>query len=209
MKLPSRPSPIRAAPAAPSDAQQRRMRDLVAKGYTRPQIAALMGEKLSQVHHWAQQLGMARTRGVGANSAQSVARAWQATEALRAEASRRHAQQGGGAEPGPAAHQTPAPPRVAAGEPGPGGSIARAVAGCGGMVVSSLDLPPAVATRPAVFSGLRGGCRWPLGDPKTAGFRFCDAARVRGAYCAEHGAKAYVGRGGAEMPPAATLGGWR
>ena len=34
---------------------------------------------------------------------------------------------------------------------------------------------------------LAKGCRWPLGDPKDAGFRFCDAEVVQGRqYCGEH-----------------------
>lgn len=36
-------------------------------------------------------------------------------------------------------------------------------------------------------------CCWPLGDPGTAGFRFCSAEPMPGKpYCAEHAAVAYV-----------------
>jgi GcrA cell cycle regulator len=34
-------------------------------------------------------------------------------------------------------------------------------------------------------------CRWPIGDPKAAGFALCGRPAVRGAYCAHHGAMAY------------------
>lgn len=37
-------------------------------------------------------------------------------------------------------------------------------------------------------------CSWPLGEPKTKGFRFCDAKPVAGRpYCAEHCQRAYIG----------------
>jgi GcrA cell cycle regulator len=36
-------------------------------------------------------------------------------------------------------------------------------------------------------------CCWPLGDPGTRSFRFCDAGATQGKpYCAEHAAIAYV-----------------
>ena len=34
-------------------------------------------------------------------------------------------------------------------------------------------------------------CRWPLGDPRAAGFSLCGRRAERGAYCAAHGAIAY------------------
>ena len=35
-------------------------------------------------------------------------------------------------------------------------------------------------------------CRWPIGDPKDPGFRFCGRTRDTGLpYCTEHAAKAY------------------
>lgn len=34
-------------------------------------------------------------------------------------------------------------------------------------------------------------CRWPIGDPKAAGFALCGRPAVRGAYCAPHGQIAY------------------
>lgn len=110
----------------------------------------------------------------------------------------------------PLVHPIPAPRDAVAGEPGPGGTAARAVVGCGDMDVSSLDLPPAVATRPAVLSRDERGCRWPLwsdgGKPDHA---FCGARRERGSYCAVHAASAFAGCAGAGMPPAAAMGGWR
>jgi len=59
--------------------------------------------------------------------------------------------------------------------------------------------PPAPA-RPAVADPVRPArpvsqqpCCWPIGEPGTRGFRFCDAGAVPGKpYCAEHAAAAYV-----------------
>lgn len=194
MNFPSRPSPILAPRVGPDEAQQALMRALVARGYTRPQIARQMGQTLTTIHGWAQGMGMVRARAVGANSAEAVERARAVTEALRAEASARRVQQGGGAAPDAAGHHIPAPPCAVAGTPGSGGTIARAAAGCGGMDVSSRDLPPAVATRPAVFSGVKEGCRWPLwADNARSNQEFCGARRVQGVYCAAHRARAYAG----------------
>jgi GcrA cell cycle regulator len=34
-------------------------------------------------------------------------------------------------------------------------------------------------------------CRWPLGDPATAEFRYCGSPAPSGPYCAYHGGLAY------------------
>ena len=51
------------------------------------------------------------------------------------------------------------------------------------------------------FDGRTGlQCKWPVGDPGDKGFRFCVEEASRGAYCADHGARAYrppKNRGGA------------
>ena len=61
--------------------------------------------------------------------------------------------------------------------------IARAVLGVRG-----------VAERPPLVSP-SATCCWPMGEPRTAGFRFCEAVSVAGrSYCAEHCGKAYVVR---------------
>jgi GcrA cell cycle regulator len=51
---------------------------------------------------------------------------------------------------------------------------------------------PAPAAPPqAVFP--ERGCLWPLGDPGTAEFHFCGAAKgAEGPYCGEHRARAYL-----------------
>jgi len=43
----------------------------------------------------------------------------------------------------------------------------------------------------------RGNCCWPIGEPRTPGFCYCDAPAKRGSYCAEHAAIAYEGRSAA------------
>ncbi len=55
-------------------------------------------------------------------------------------------------------------------------------------------MPP---LRPVTRTAVRGvrfnPCCWPLGEPGTAGFRFCDEASLTGKpYCAEHAQIAYV-----------------
>jgi GcrA cell cycle regulator len=60
--------------------------------------------------------------------------------------------------------------------------------------------PPAEAPRPVAVRPLpplhtprTHTCCWPLGDPGTPSFRFCDAAATPGKpYCGEHAAMAYV-----------------
>lgn len=43
------------------------------------------------------------------------------------------------------------------------------------------------------FLGRQSACCWPLGDPGTRSFRFCDVASLPGKpYCAEHAQVAYV-----------------
>lgn len=37
----------------------------------------------------------------------------------------------------------------------------------------------------------RRACRWPIGDPKAAGFSWCGAAAPLGPYCQDHRARAY------------------
>jgi GcrA cell cycle regulator len=76
---------------------------------------------------------------------------------------------------------------------------------------AGLDVVPAAARVPAVrppppppvvvvpvaahplMRGARVGCRWPLGEPRQPGFRYCDAADVVPGkpYCLEHCCKAY------------------
>jgi len=58
--------------------------------------------------------------------------------------------------------------------------------------------------RPPVSRSYRAdsgqGCLWPIGDPGTPEFHFCDAKREQGRpYCSEHVARAYITRkGGSE-----------
>jgi len=56
--------------------------------------------------------------------------------------------------------------------------------------------PRVVSVRPAAtsFRAPRPqACCWPIGEPGTKGFRFCDAGSTTGKpYCAEHAALAYV-----------------
>lgn len=60
-----------------------------------------------------------------------------------------------------------------------------------GLVAVPAEPSAPVAAHPLVRLG--GGCRWPDGDPRKAGFRFCERPDVvQGKpYCEEHCAKAY------------------
>ena len=52
--------------------------------------------------------------------------------------------------------------------------------------------PVAEAPGATILSLTERMCRWPIGDPRSAGFRFCGRAVVPGqTYCAEHAALAY------------------
>lgn len=64
------------------------------------------------------------------------------------------------------------------------------------------NLPSAVAARPVgpvlELVGLatlptlsKHTCRWPIGDPEAQDFTFCGRTKERGAYCADHAARAY------------------
>jgi GcrA cell cycle regulator len=54
------------------------------------------------------------------------------------------------------------------------------------MALPTLRLVAAVAVH-----GPRA-CRWPLGDPRTPGFRFCGDPVSERSYCAAHNAAAYI-----------------
>jgi GcrA cell cycle regulator len=53
---------------------------------------------------------------------------------------------------------------------------------------------PVLRAVPSVRTGGRvTPCCWPIGEPGTRSFRFCDADSLGGKpYCAEHAEKAYV-----------------
>ena len=52
--------------------------------------------------------------------------------------------------------------------------------------------PPPIRVVPPA-AGRHSACCWPLGDPGTRSFRFCDAASLPGKpYCGEHAQVAYV-----------------
>ena len=85
---------------------------------------------------------------------------------------------------------SPEPPRVTAAPPGPSPEVAREPPQAG---------EPAAVARPAPVrtavarSAHPIACCWPIGDPGTKSFRFCDAEALPGKpYCAEHAQIAYV-----------------
>lgn len=56
-----------------------------------------------------------------------------------------------------------------------------------------VPLPPPPA--PVLAPLLTGECCWPLGEPRTRGFRYCDApCDVRRTYCADHQKMAHIKR---------------
>ena len=199
-----------------TSAADTRLRELWAEGHSGAEIARRMGTTKNAVVGRAHRLklparpspirlpaepravrpAIVRSEGVRtlhARGAASLERAQESTRQLRAEAFRRHAQPGGGImSPDTAAHTITAP----AVDPARPGTTAEAGAFVAGMDVSSQTSPTAVSKPPSVFSGLGRVCCWPLWSDSTPKEerRFCDAARVHGAYCAEHGARAYTRR---------------
>lgn len=205
LNLPKRANPIVPGPAALTDAQRATLRGLVARGYGTKALAATMQVPRDLVRREMAGLGLAPPSSMA--GAAALRRARRATETLRAEAFRRHAQPGGGELPtGPAAQRIPA----AAGIPARAGQPGAVVDTDGG---SSLTLPPAEATpRPGVLlsSGGARSCRWPMwGDTARPTGVFCEAPVRRkrdGApcvYCAVHAARAFtnVAEPVADEPP--------
>ena len=99
------------------------------------------------------------------------------------------------------------PPRVVASprmSPRPASSSARtAVRGATALALAS---EPALDTRPvfqeedvvipmslrvSIIDLKEAMCRWPLGDPTSADFRYCGSPAANGPYCAHHGKLAY------------------
>jgi GcrA cell cycle regulator len=77
--------------------------------------------------------------------------------------------------------------------------VAAPVAPAAAVVVAPAARPAApvarpVAVRPAPFrSGRMTSCCWPIGEPGTKSFHFCDAEAMAGKpYCAAHAQLAYV-----------------
>jgi GcrA cell cycle regulator len=73
-----------------------------------------------------------------------------------------------------------------------GAGVPRLVSAAPRAVVAPAEPSVPVAAHPLVRLG--GGCRWPIGEPRTPGFRFCEKADVVAGkpYCAEHCARAYT-----------------
>lgn len=195
------------------------LREMCGKGRSYRAIGQVLGVSAETARRKAIALGLVACRTAGEKGAAAVAKARAANETLRAEAFRRHAQQGGGvALPGPAAQPIPAPPLAVSGVPARAGYPEAAV-GCGGLDVSSLTLPPpaVVTPRPGVFSSVGGRtCQWPMwGDRERATGVFC-GAKVRRkpggepcVYCAEHAARAFTCRSvdaGPVLPMRGTAG---
>jgi len=93
-----------------------------------------------------------------------------------------------------------APPRVAA--PRVASAVPRITRGATALAVmpeALADLEPEAFESVVVPMSLRvtiielkeAMCRWPLGDPATAEFRYCGSPAPAGPYCAYHGSLAY------------------
>ena len=61
------------------------------------------------------------------------------------------------------------------------------------VVDRAVTRPAAVVASPGPRYSRSAACCWPIGEPGTKSFRFCDAAATHGKpYCTEHAAVAYV-----------------
>jgi len=57
----------------------------------------------------------------------------------------------------------------------------------------SVEVAPVAATAAPRYAGVSRPCCWPIGEPRTKGFRYCDGPGVPGRpYCDEHCGLAYV-----------------
>lgn len=65
------------------------------------------------------------------------------------------------------------------------GTGAFVVAAPPARIVMPLPEPPA-SLHVALLDLREGQCRWPIGDPRDAGFHFCGHERRRGPYCDHH-----------------------
>lgn len=61
------------------------------------------------------------------------------------------------------------------------------------IVIPRRTPPTEAAGLASVLSVGAHACRWPIGDPKDEAFSLCGRPARRGAYCADHGARAYRG----------------
>lgn len=67
--------------------------------------------------------------------------------------------------------------------------------GLSGRPTPVKEMKPVAPRRPPVTGRTGRACLWPVGDPKTSEFHFCDAATEPGRpYCAQHCALAYQKR---------------
>ena len=72
-------------------------------------------------------------------------------------------------------------------------AVAAPSAAAQGGARPAVRMRPVEVSHPAPRSARLTACCWPIGDPGTKDFRFCDAASVPGKpYCAEHAQVAYV-----------------
>lgn len=92
----------------------------------------------------------------------------------------------GAPKPAPAPRVKPAVPALAELLDAGGKASERAVAVAPLSVAERFPMPERGAVR---------GCSWPMGEPRSAGFRFCEAPSAAGrSYCPEHCGRAYVAR---------------
>ncbi|MGH6879467.1 GcrA family cell cycle regulator [Hypericibacter sp.] len=98
----------------------------------------------------------------------------------------------------PLAKASPAPiapaPIAAAPAPAPAVALSTGHAGRSGArrAPTPIAVSAAIAAAP-LLDGIGGRCRYPIGDPRAAGFHFCEADRQFGsAYCSKHYAICYT-----------------
>ena len=168
LELPARPSPIQKQPSAVPPETEALIRGMVARRCTCSAIAEHLGVSFTTAALMLRKLGLTVVRSN--SSTPGGAAAVQRAKARAA------------AAPGPA---TPDALRAA---------DAAAAPPCA-MVAAAPVVPlPALRKPSAVVSGFGRRCCWPLWNDATPreDRRFCEAPRIRGAYCAEHGARAYA-----------------
>ena len=91
----------------------------------------------------------------------------------------------------------------------PSSSASRPISSVSRPVMEIIPAPRQVA-RPVAVLNMNAACCWPIGTPKTADFRFCDAPPVKGkSYCPDHCARAFTSLPADRAPRVIIAGGMR
>ena len=155
------------------EASEKTLAELWAAGWSASQIGARMGQSRNAVIGKVHRLKLPARREVGVNAPARAARAKLARPAGAPKRARPHGNTG----------QTPGPSIVQRAE-----ARAAEEARTRHRLAAGVWAPLDGRAPEALLDLERGQCRWPLGDPREAGFGFCGlpVAGDKTSYCAVH-----------------------